>query len=205
VRVLVAADVRVSREELARAIVRDDPGIDASASPCGAEVAETLASGEVDAVIVDMTAAHALVVVEQLAARHPEVEIVALAAPEDGDVIRCAEAGVRAFLSADGSIDDLLAALRTVDQGDSFCPPGVAATLLRRLHEIGRTTSPDGVPLTARELEITRLIELGLTNKEIARELSIAPATAKNHVHHILEKLGVARRAEAAARLRNPG
>lgn len=204
-RVLVVADVRVSREELARAMVRADRRIDAKPSPCGAEVAEKAALGEVDAVIVDMTAARAMVVVEQVAARHPDVKIVALAVPEAGDVIRCAEAGVSAFLPADSSIEDVLAALRTVEQGHSFCPPGVAATLLRRLREIGRTTNLDGSPLTARELEIARLIELGLTNKEIARDLSIALPTVKNHVHHILEKLGVGRRAEAAARLRHPG
>jgi DNA-binding NarL/FixJ family response regulator len=205
VRVLVVGDVRVSREELARAMVRADRRIDASASPCVTEVAEKTALGEVDALIVDMTAARAMLVVEQVAARHPNVKIVALAAPEDGDVIRCAEAGVSAFLPADSSIDDVLAALRTVEQGDSFCPPGVAATLLRRLREIGRTTSVDGSPLTARELEIVRLLELGLTNKEIARQLSIALPTVKNHVHHILEKLGVERRAEAAGRLRKTG
>lgn len=202
-RVLVVGDVRVSREELARAMARADPGIDVSAVPCGPEVAGSTALRGVDAVVVDMTAGRALAIVEQVAERHADVKIVALAAPEDGTVIRCAEAGVSAFLPADSSIDDVLTALHAVEQGDSFCPPGVAATLLLRLRELGRATASDTSPLTARELEITRLIDLGFTNKEIARELSIALPTVKNHVHHILEKLGVERRAEAAARLRS--
>jgi DNA-binding NarL/FixJ family response regulator len=56
--------------------------------------------------------------------------------------------------------------------------------------------------LTARELEILELVDAGLSNKEIAAHLAIEVATVKNHVHHILEKLGVHRRAEAVAVMR---
>ena len=202
VRVLVVGDVRVTREELARAMARADRGTTAWTCRCGPELTERIASLDVDALVVDMTADRALAVVEQATARHPDVKVIALAAPERDAVIRCAEAGVRAFVSAESSIEDVLTALRTVAQGGSYCAPGIAATLLEHLRKIGPTTLTNGSLLTARELEIARLIELGLTNKEIARDLSIALPTAKNHVHHILEKLGVARREEAAACLR---
>jgi DNA-binding NarL/FixJ family response regulator len=56
--------------------------------------------------------------------------------------------------------------------------------------------------LTPREIEIVRLIDEGLSNREIGRRLAIEVATVKNHVHHVLEKLQVHRRGEAAARLR---
>jgi DNA-binding NarL/FixJ family response regulator len=59
--------------------------------------------------------------------------------------------------------------------------------------------------LTAREREIIELIDEGLSNKEIARALSIEVPTVKNHVHHVLEKLGASRRGQAAARLRHSG
>jgi two-component system, NarL family, nitrate/nitrite response regulator NarL len=59
--------------------------------------------------------------------------------------------------------------------------------------------------LTARELDVLRLVEEGLSNKEIAKALSIELATVKNHVHNILEKLNVNRRTEAAARARRHG
>jgi ATP/maltotriose-dependent transcriptional regulator MalT len=58
------------------------------------------------------------------------------------------------------------------------------------------------IPLTTRELEVLSLIDVGLSNKEIARRLSIELATVKNHVHNILAKLNVNRRTEAVARLR---
>jgi DNA-binding NarL/FixJ family response regulator len=63
----------------------------------------------------------------------------------------------------------------------------------------------ESVPLTPREREIMRLIDQGMTNKDIARHLGIGVATAKSHVHHILEKLHVRGRSQAAARLRQSG
>ena len=59
--------------------------------------------------------------------------------------------------------------------------------------------------LTMRELQVARLIDEGLSNKQIALELEIELSTVKHHVHHILEKLEVARRSEAVARLRQRG
>jgi len=81
----------------------------------------------------------------------------------------------------------------------------LAAMLLRRVRtlagERSRATDREGA-LTAREREILALLEQGLTNKQIARELRIELATVKNHVHNILDKLGVPTRGAAAARAR---
>jgi DNA-binding NarL/FixJ family response regulator len=78
-----------------------------------------------------------------------------------------------------------------------------------RSHSHGTTTSRGhgtgharGVPLSRRELQIAQLIDCGLTNKQIGRELGIEAATVKNHVHNLCEKLDVHRRGEAAARIR---
>jgi DNA-binding NarL/FixJ family response regulator len=61
------------------------------------------------------------------------------------------------------------------------------------------------VALTSRELEIANLVERGLSNKQIAERLCIELPTVKNHMHHILDKLGVRRRTEAAALVRDGG
>jgi DNA-binding NarL/FixJ family response regulator len=69
-------------------------------------------------------------------------------------------------------------------------------------HGNGNGHARGGVPLSRRELQIAQLIDCGLTNKQIGRELGIEAATVKNHVHNLCEKLDVHRRGEAAARIR---
>jgi DNA-binding NarL/FixJ family response regulator len=80
----------------------------------------------------------------------------------------------------------------------------MAASLFQRIATLALERSPQSIEsrLTARELEILDLIDQGLSNKEIARRLTIELSTVKNHVHNILEKLNVSRRSEAAARAR---
>ncbi len=84
-----------------------------------------------------------------------------------------------------------------------LCPPWVVATLLRRVHHLADADDVTGrlSSLTRRECEILDLIDSGRSNKEIAGTLAIDLCTVKNHVHHILAKLGVSRRGEAAALL----
>jgi DNA-binding NarL/FixJ family response regulator len=79
--------------------------------------------------------------------------------------------------------------------------------LLRHVTNLaaGRASGLDGPHLTARELEVFRLLQEGLSNKQIASRLHIELPTVKHHVHHILEKLNVARRSEAVALARRTG
>jgi DNA-binding NarL/FixJ family response regulator len=81
------------------------------------------------------------------------------------------------------------------------CSPRAAAALLRHIAVLANER-PDAVELTTRELQIVRLIERGLSNKEIGRQLCIELATVKNHVHNILAKLEVGSRREAVAHVR---
>src|SRR5439155_827652 len=104
----------------------------------------------------------------------------------------------------EASIDDLVTVIESVARGEAICSPRVAAGLLRRVAALAAGHGGDlpRAQLTNREREIVRLIDNGLSNKEIARALGIEVATVKNHVHNILEKLQVHRRGEAAARVR---
>jgi two-component system nitrate/nitrite response regulator NarL len=107
-------------------------------------------------------------------------------------------------VSSHASLADLITSLECAAQGDVVCSPRVAGILLRRIGSQAGPRRREGaaVRLTVREHEIVQLIETGLTNKEIARRLHIELATVKNHVHNILEKLQVNRRADAVARVR---
>jgi len=99
------------------------------------------------------------------------------------------------------SLDDLLVLMRKVAAGKSFCSPRVSAILLRRLSALASQRPPavKEPVLTTRESQILRMLELGLSNQDIAAQLCIAVHTVKNHVHSLLSKLGVSTRAEAAA------
>jgi two-component system nitrate/nitrite response regulator NarL len=132
--------------------------------------------------------------------------VLAIAVPNrEEDLLACLEAGVSGFVTQEASVAALLDALESVARGELLCSPSVAAALGRRVAALARDRQ-QVVPLpelTTRELEVVRLIDEGLSNKEIARRLWIEVPTVKNHVHHILGKLGVKRRAQAAARIRH--
>jgi two-component system NarL family response regulator len=107
----------------------------------------------------------------------------------DEDIRRALLAGAQSFLTKDTPNDDLISAIRAVHSGQNYLPTSVAAEL--NVH----SARPS---LTAREIEILRLIVQGMSNKEIAYAVGIANYTVYNHVKSILEKLGVADRTQAA-------
>jgi len=136
----------------------------------------------------------------------PSTRVIALGLSEDDEreIIACAEAGVAGYHMRTESLDDLLVLIRKVAAGGAFCSPGVSAILLRRLSTLAAQKAPveSELVLTAREAQILRMLEMGLSNRDIGAQLCIAVHTVKNHVHAVLTKLGVSSRAEAAARYR---
>jgi DNA-binding NarL/FixJ family response regulator len=171
------------------------------AAPYRLEAIHRIRSLRPDVVLADLSERANLHVVRTVATTFPRLRIVGLSVWEvEQDIVACAEAGVHGYVSHDASIDELLAIVESVLGGESFCSPETAA-LARKLSRRHAEAQYPGA-LTYREREIGRLIERGLSNKEIAGELSIELATVKNHVHNILEKLHVRRRGEVAAQLR---
>jgi len=157
-------------------------------------------------VLLDASRSDSVDTVRALAAAVPSARVVALAVVEaEADVIPLAEAGVAGYVTVDQSLSELTETIASVARGENPCSPLLAAILLRRVRALAgerpRALGPEGV-LTGREREILALLERGLTNKQIARELQIELTTVKHHVHNILEKLGVPTRGAAAARAR---
>jgi two-component system, NarL family, nitrate/nitrite response regulator NarL len=203
IQVVVLSDIRLYREGLAAILGKRGPVVVGTAGDSESGVA-LVSERQPDIVLVDMAMADAAVAVRALLEAAPHAPVVALGVSEtEADVIACAEAGVSGYVTRDESVGDLVAALESVSRGEMICSPGIAAALLRRVTALARReASAPRTRLTRRELEIVELIDRGLSNKEIARRLSIELATVKNHVHNILEKLQVRRRTEAAARVR---
>lgn len=158
-----------------------------------------------DVVLVDTSMPQAITAVRAILATRSMARVIALGvSEEDQDVLVFAEAGVCGYVTRDATLEHLVAVIESVARGEVPCPPRLAAMLLRHIHVLAarRLAGPAGPRLTHRELEVVDLIDLGLSNKEIAHRLYIEVPTVKNHVHRILDKLQLAGRAEAAAWVR---
>lgn len=206
-RAVVASGFRLLRDGLAHALGRSD-AITVIASVGDADEARvTINDLEADVVLIDIEMTASLQLVRAIHAATPSPKIVAFAVSEADDaLVRYIEAGIDGYVTRDGSLNDVVATVESVGRGETIVSPRVAASLFERLasertRESG-TPAPVTSALTSREREILVLVERGMANKEIARTLGIELATVKNHVHHVLEKLKVTRRGQAAAHVR---
>ena len=215
IRALIAGRTRVHREALAVALSQARGVRVLGTASHREEILTRLAEAPPDIVLVDFVMPEAASIVAEIRRRTPSVKVVAITLGEtETEVIQLAEAGVAGYVLPDGSLDDLIIAVESAVRGELYCPPRVAFTLLRRVGAIalGRATAKqsDAAPspvdeLTGREREILQLVAQGMSNKQIARQLGIEVATAKNHVHNILRKLHVHRRIEASDWYRQGG
>jgi DNA-binding NarL/FixJ family response regulator len=202
IRVLIVAEVRLYREGLQQILSRQ-PDIEVSGvASTGAEALASAHRHGPDVVLLDLSLAEGLAAARVLRRELPGVKVVALAVREAGeDVIAWAEVGMAGYVPRDASIADLVETIGRASRGEIVFPPRIAASLVAHLSAIAssRPEPANHAALTRRERDVVRLIGEGLTNKEIARALSIAVPTVKNHVHNILEKLRIQRRTDAAA------
>lgn len=157
-----------------------------------------------DVTLFDASGDGALAMAKQLKRARPGIILVGFGISNTADAaVACAEAGLAGFIDENASIDLLVDTTLNALRGECHCSPRVTAMLCGRLallaDAVGAGPTADACTLTPRERQIASLVSEGLSNKEIARDLRIGPATVKNHVHNILDKLGVRRRAAIAA------
>lgn len=201
-RVFVISDVRIYREALISSLGLHD-GIKPVGGSDSADAAPQLAKLCPDIVLLDIGVLANPDLLNLISATAPNAKTVAMGVSEaDHAVLACAAAGVAGFAPKHASSDELVAIIEGAMRGELVCSPRIAAAIYHRLASYcGQSARPGA--LTRRELQIMELVDKGCSNKEIGRHLRIGTATVKNHVHHILEKLDVHRRGEAAARVRN--
>ena len=140
--------------------------------------------------------------------RLPDVKVVILTSQVDEDtIVSSIMAGASGYMLKNTDVRALLLALRTVANGEALLHPAVTQRALDRLKGLSErnAAAPDtqlDTPaelLSKREAEVYALIVEGCTNREIGERLYISENTARNHVSHILHKLGMSRRGQAAA------
>ena len=128
--------------------------------------------------------------------RWPEIEIVAMTSfSEAARVHGALEAGAAGYLLKDAEAGELVAAIRGAHRGEVHLDPSVASVVARSL----RGPRPQSLEaLTEREREVLALVARGMSNKEVARQLSLSERTARSHVSNILTKLNLSSRTQAA-------
>ncbi len=133
-----------------------------------------------------------------------DAQVVVLGLPDIQDqILAFIECGADGYVLRHDSIDSLLETIRAVHQGTPQVADDVVAALMKRVNELSTfckevLSNLDGVNLTEREREVLALVAQGHTNAAIADELCVEVGTVKTHVHHILRKLNVDNRKEAA-------
>jgi two-component system response regulator DevR len=136
----------------------------------------------------------------QIKSDHPHVAVLMITSfPDEEAVAASIIAGASGYLLKNVSRVELLKAVRQVASGESLLHPEAAHRAIRHMTSLAAGTGQiQGEELTEREREVLALVARGYTNKQIAGELCVSEKTARNHVSHILEKLGLSRRSEAA-------
>lgn len=204
-RVLIVDDSTLCREYLAAMVAAH--GAVAPGQAWDLPSVITAVEGTLPRVIVlNMANRDSEVLLRQVLKYGPHVRVVVMGVSEDDEteIVSCAEAGVAGYHLRAESLEDLIVLIHKVAAGETLCSPRISAILLRRLSALASERQPQAkeLVLTDREAQILGMLELGLSNREIAAELCIAVHTVKNHMHSLLTKLGVRTRAQAAAHSR---
>jgi DNA-binding NarL/FixJ family response regulator len=201
IRVLIVDDHAVVREGL-RTFLELQDGIEiAGEAADGAQAIELAAALEPDVILMDLVMPHVdgVGAMREIRRLVSGSRVIVLTSYLDDDrLLPAIEAGADGYLLKDVEPAELARAIRTVQAGEAMIAPTVAGRLLRSLSQPRGRAAGDGERLTPREHEVLALIAAGRSNKRIALELGIAEKTVKTHVGHVLAKLGVSDRTQAA-------
>jgi len=196
VRLLIADDHSVVRQGL-RMFLESDPEIEiVGEARDGVETVRLAHQLRPDVVLMDllMPVLDGIAATATIRRELPDVEVMALTSVlEEASIVEAIRAGAIGYLFKNTEAPELCRAIKAAAVGQVQLSPQVAARLM---HSV---IAPDSHPaLTEREREVLRLLARGKSNKEIAHALQIGEQTVKTHVAHILSKLGMSSRTQAA-------
>jgi NarL family two-component system response regulator LiaR len=198
IRVMLVDDHTMVRRGLATILdVFDDLELDGEAAN-GDEAIKLCARLLPDVVLMDlaMPDVDGVTATRVIRQRFPTVQVIALTSFKEEELIQNAlQAGAISYLLKDVTAEELAQAIRAAHAGRGTLSPEAAQSLV---HAAAQPPTP-GYDLTARERDVLALMVEGLNNTQIAEELVVSPSTIKSHVSHILSKLDVSSRTEAAA------
>jgi NarL family two-component system response regulator LiaR len=201
IRVLLVDDHAVVREGLRNFLALQD-GLEIVGEACdGNEAIEQAQRLEPDVILMDlvMPGLDGIGAMRQLRARSPTSRVIVLTSfLEDERVLPAIQAGAAGYLLKNVEPAELARAIRAAHAGEAIIDPTAAARLVHAIADDARPRVEEPERLTRRERDVLELIARGRSNKRIAFELGISEKTVKTHVGHLLAKLGVSDRTQAA-------
>ncbi len=210
IRVLVVDDHTIVRDGI-RSFLATHPNIEvAGEADNGQDAVSAARRLRPDVILMDlmMPEMDGIEATRRIVAHWPEARILVLTSfAADDKVFPAIKAGAMGYLLKDSSSEDLVRAIHEVHRGESSLHPKIARKLLQELSRLSEPPPTPPVetrgealvePLTAREVEVLKMVAQGLTNQEIADMLYISDRTVTTHVSNILGKLHLANRIQAA-------
>jgi DNA-binding NarL/FixJ family response regulator len=199
--VLVADDQSMVRAGF-RMLLAGETDIDVIAEASnGREAVEKAARFKPTVVLMDirMPELDGLHATREILAANRDARILILTTFDlDEYIYEALSAGASGFVLKDDPPERLIAAIRTVAAGDALLSPSITHRVIGRFARLSRPAPPKELDeLTSREMEVFRLIALGLSNSEIGERLFITDTTVKTHVTHVLQKLNLRDRVQA--------
>jgi DNA-binding NarL/FixJ family response regulator len=209
IKVLIADDQAAVREGLALLLETMSGVTVVGQAPDGLEAVALVADTAPDVVLMDlnMPRCDGIEATARILADHADVRVVVLTTYEDDvSIVRALQAGALGYLTKSATRADIERAVHAAAAGQAILDPGVQRSLLAAVTSSGAaasTAAPSSdvsvtdADLTAREVDVLRLIAAGQSNREIARTLFVGEATVKSHINHIFTKTGCRDRAQA--------
>jgi NarL family two-component system response regulator LiaR len=200
IRVLIVDDHLVVREGL-RALIGGKPDMEVvGEAEDGREAVRQARSCQPDVILMDlvMPGTDGIQAIKEIRGDDDHARILVLTSySEDRNIFEAIKAGALGYLLKDSSAVQLTEAIRQVSRGELTLQPSIAGKLMQELNR-PPNLPPTEQPLTAREVEVLKLLARGLSNQEIAQALVISERTVTTHVSNILGKLHLANRTQAA-------
>lgn len=209
IRVLVVDDQRLMRAGIVSLLEIQD-GIEVVGQAAnGEEAIELSLALQPDVVLMDvrMPVMDGIAATEQICRQHPDCHVLMLTTFDDEEyIVDALQVGASGYLLKNIPANDLAQAIQAVHRGIYQLDSAVASKIVGALNtRKDNTSSTSNIDLTAREVDVLRLIAEGATNKEIAEKLFISEGTVKNHISNMLNRLGLRDRTQAAIYARENG
>jgi DNA-binding NarL/FixJ family response regulator len=194
IRILLVDDHPVVREGLRGMLEAEEDLVVIGEAGSGDEAVALANAEKPDVILMDlrMPGLDGAGATEKIMAGSSGSRVIVLTTYEsDADILRAVEAGATGYLLKDASRAELAGAIRAAMRGETVLAPSVAGRLVRRMRQ------PATQSLSAREVEVLRLVGKGLTNADVGAALHISEATVKTHLLRVFNKLGVSDRTAA--------